>query len=204
VLDPAVLARYGTRRGWLLLHVGAGTVALLTGPLQLWMGATGRTLRAHRIVGVAYVASVGVGAAAAFYLAAHTTLGWGFGAGLTGLGAAWVLTTTVAVAAVRRGFLEQHREWMIRSYVVTFAFVTFRASWGALAVAGIGTRPEQLVVCSCACSSVPLTRIHPLANLSAQDSRTYLTRRGVAAEHYDAALALHAGIRWRCRSSRTC
>jgi hypothetical protein len=38
-----------------------------------------------------------------------------------------------------------------------------------------------------------LTRIHPLANLSAQDSRTYLTRRGVAAEHYNAALAFTRG-----------
>jgi Predicted membrane protein (DUF2306) len=25
-----------------------------------------------------------------------------------------------------RGRIQQHREWMIRSYVVTFAFVTFR------------------------------------------------------------------------------
>lgn len=38
-----------------------------------------------------------------------------------------------------------------------------------------------------------LTRIHPLTNLSPQDSRTYLTRRGVAAAQYDAALAFTRG-----------
>ena len=76
--------------------------------------------------------AVAIGSAAAFYLAAHTNLGWGFAAGITGLGIAWVTTTTLAIGAVRRGFIEQHREWMIRSYTVTFAFVTFRAMWAAL------------------------------------------------------------------------
>jgi uncharacterized membrane protein len=155
-LDENVLGRYGARQGWVLLHVGAGSVALLTGPLQSWMGTTRRAMRVHRRLGVVYVASVGVGAAAAFYLATTTTFGLVFGAGLSSLGVAWVLTTGVAVAAIRRGLIEQHREWMIRSYVVTFAFVTFRALWGALAVAGIGTRLEQLVVCSWVCWSVPL------------------------------------------------
>jgi hypothetical protein len=155
-LDPRVLARYGTRQAPLLVHIAAGAVALLTGPLQLWMGATRRAVRVHRRLGLMYVASVGVSATAAFYLATHTTLGWVFGAGLTGLGVAWIVTTTLAVAAVMRGFIEQHQEWMIRSYVVTFAFVTFRALWAALAAAGIGTQAEQLALCSWACWSVPL------------------------------------------------
>jgi Predicted membrane protein (DUF2306) len=155
-LHPRVLPRYGTRQAPLLVHIAAGAVALLTGPLQLWMGVTRRAMRWHRRLGLVYVASVGVSATAAFYLAAHTTLGWVFGAGITGLGVAWIVTTTLAVAAVMRGFIEQHQEWMIRSYVVTFAFVTFRALWAVLAAAGIGTQAEQLALCSWACWSVPL------------------------------------------------
>jgi DNA-binding winged helix-turn-helix (wHTH) protein len=38
-----------------------------------------------------------------------------------------------------------------------------------------------------------LTRVHPLGNLAADDSRTYLTRCGVPAEHHDAALAFTRG-----------
>ena len=110
----------------------------------------------HRRLGVAYVASVGVGSIAAFYLAARTDLGWMFGAGITGLGVAWVVTTTMAIAAVRRGLIEQHQDWMIRSYVVTFAFVTFRVLWTLLQFAGIGTLREQLGVCSWFCWAVPL------------------------------------------------
>ena len=156
LLDPAVLARYEPRRVWLLVHVAAGAVALLTGPVQLWLGLAGRTARVHRRLGLVYVAAVGIGSTAAFYLAAHTTLGWGFGTGITGLGVAWVVTTAMAVAAIRRGLVEQHREWMIRSYVVTFAFVTFRALWTVLAAAGIGTLAEQLAMASWFCWAVPL------------------------------------------------
>jgi uncharacterized membrane protein len=155
-LDQQALARYWPRRWWLLLHIAGGAVALLCGPVQLWLGVTGRTSAAHRTLGLAYVTGVGIGAVAAFYLAAHTDLGWVFGSGLTGLGVAWVLTTGLAVAAVRRGSIEQHQQWMIRSYVVTFAFVTFRALFGLLQAAGVGTLQERLAVSSWFCWAVPL------------------------------------------------
>ncbi|MDP3313946.1 SDR family NAD(P)-dependent oxidoreductase [Lutibacter sp.] len=32
----------------------------------------------------------------------------------------------MAYISVRRKYIQQHREWMIRSYVLTFSFVTFR------------------------------------------------------------------------------
>jgi uncharacterized membrane protein len=164
LLDQSVLARYEPRREWLLIHVGAGGVALLTGPIQLWLGVSGRATRMHRGLGVAYVASVAIGSAAAFYLAAHTSLGWGFGAGITGLGLAWTVTTALAIVAVRRGFIEQHRQWMIRSYTVTFAFVTFRAAWAVLQAAGVGTRDEQLAASSWFCWAVPLLLLEAVMN----------------------------------------
>jgi len=155
-LDPEALARYWPRRWWLLAHVAAGAVALLTGPVQLWLGISGRRMRVHRALGLTYGTGVAVGSFAAFYLAAHTDLGWVFGAGITGLGIAWIVTTTMAVAAIRRGSIEQHREWTIRSYVVTFAFVTFRVLWKGLQAADLGTPHEQLAACSWFCWAVPL------------------------------------------------
>ena len=156
MLEPEVLARYGPRRWWLLAHVAAGAVALLTGPVQLWLGISRRRMRVHRGLGLAYVTSVAASSVAAFYLAAQTDLGWVFGAGITGLGIAWIVTTTMAVAAIRRGSIDQHREWMIRSYVVTFAFVTFRVVWSVLQAAGVGTLHEQLAASSWFCWAAPL------------------------------------------------
>lgn len=156
LLDPAVLARYEPRRAWLLVHVAAGGVALLTGPVQLWLGFSGGAPHVHRRLGLIYAVAITVGAVAAFYLAATTTLGWGFGAGLTGLGVAWILTTSLAVAAIRRRLIQQHKEWMIRSYVVMFAFVTFRVLYLSLQAARIGTMQEQLGLSSWFCWAVPL------------------------------------------------
>lgn len=156
MLDPEALARYAARRSWLLVHVAAGTVALLTGPVQLWLGLSRRTTGLHRRLGLVYASSVAIGSLAAFYLAAYTDLGWVFATGITGLGIAWVVTTAVALVAVCCRSFEQHQEWMIRSYVVTFGFVTFRALWLVLQAAGIGTLHEQLGAASWFCWALPL------------------------------------------------
>jgi hypothetical protein len=49
-----------------------------------------------------------------------------FGIGLFMLAAVWLLTSGMAYWSVRSKNYVQHREWMVRSYVVTCAFTTFR------------------------------------------------------------------------------
>jgi hypothetical protein len=155
-LNEARFGPYWALRNWLLLHIGGGAVALLTGPVQLWLGLSDRRMGLHRSLGFVYIASVISGSIGAFYLASHTQGGWVFGAGLTGLGVAWLVTTGLAFVAIKKQLYDQHKEWMIRSYVVTFAFVTFRALQGTLSAANVGTLPEQLAVASWFCWAVPL------------------------------------------------
>ena len=147
---------YAPRRGWLLLHIVGGMIALLTGPVQLWLGLADRGMAWPRRMGIGYMTGVGVGSFGAFYLATHTDFGWVFGAGLLSLAVAWVTTTTLAYLAIKRSLAEQHKEWMIRSYVVTFAFVTFRVIQPSLQAAQIGTPLEQLAMAAWACWAVPL------------------------------------------------
>jgi uncharacterized membrane protein len=147
---------YWPRRGWLLLHLTTGTIALLSGPVQLWLGLGRRQLRFHRVLGKIYAASVAVSAMAAFYLAFNTDYGWVFGMGLSGLAVAWISTTGLAVLAILRRNIFQHQEWMIRSYIVTFAFVTFRGVETALGAAGVGTPAERIAAMSWFCWSIPL------------------------------------------------
>jgi hypothetical protein len=147
---------YAPRRGWLLLHIVGGIIALLTGPVQLWLGLADRGMAWHRRMGIGYMMGVGVGSLGAFYLSTHTDFGWTFGAGLFGLAVAWVTTTTLAYLAIKRFLTGQHKEWMIRSYVVTFAFVTFRIIQPALQAAHVGTIYEQLAVAAWASWAVPL------------------------------------------------
>lgn len=155
-LDEAQFRTYWPRRWWLLAHIATGIVALLIGPIQLWLGLTDQHLGLHRRLGIAYVVSVVVSSAAAYYLALNTDLGWLFGAGLAGLATAWLLTTTLALMAIKRQLIEQHKEWTIRSYVVTTGFISFRIIAGVLQAAGVGTLNEQLTVASWSCWAVPL------------------------------------------------
>ena len=150
------LTQYQGNEAWILMHLAGGMIALLVGPGQLWLGQTRRRLDVHRKLGLIYLSSIAVSVTAAFYLATHTALGWVFGAGLMGLAIAWVVTTGLAFAAIRRGHLLQHQEWMIRSYVVTFGFVFFRIFVGILGAIGIGTLPEQLTAASWVCWAAPL------------------------------------------------
>ncbi len=150
------LARYAPN-GWVLLvHVATGIAALLIGPYQLWIGLARKRLPRHRLLGKIYMGAIAASSAAAYYLALHTKGGWVFGAGLCGLATAWLLTTGLAYAAIRRRLIEQHREWMIRSYVVTFGFVFFRIFFGALEAAEVGTIPERLGASAWFCWSLPL------------------------------------------------
>jgi multisubunit Na+/H+ antiporter MnhB subunit len=125
--DEAQFRQYWPMRGWLLVHIAMGMVAILSGPVQLWLGLSDRYPAVHRNLGFVYMAAVTLGAVAGYYLAFSTSGGVVFGSGLAGLATAWLMTTGLAFLAIKRHLYEQHKEWMIRSYVVTFAFVTFRA-----------------------------------------------------------------------------
>lgn len=150
------LARYAPNGPVLLLHIATGITALLIGPYQLWLGLARKRMPRHRLLGKVYMGAILVSSAAAYYLALHTNGGWVFGLGLSGLATAWLITTGMAYAAIRRRMIEQHQEWMIRSYVVTFGFVFFRMMFLGLQSAEAGTLPEQLAASAWICWSLPL------------------------------------------------
>jgi hypothetical protein len=117
---------YWPRRGWLFLHINGGALALLMGPWQFWTGLRQRNLAIHRWTGRLFLLGVAMGVTGAVGLSITSTYGWGFAVGLMGLASAWLVTTSMAYYTIRKGLVALHKEWMIRAYVVTFAFVTFR------------------------------------------------------------------------------
>ena len=117
--------RFWPRAPWLLAHVVGGSVALLFGPWQFWTALGRPSRQVHRWTGRLYVAGVLLAGASAVYLGLHSAPA-AFGAALMGLDAAWLTSTGLGYLAVRNGRIAQHRAWMIRSYVLTLAFVGFR------------------------------------------------------------------------------
>jgi hypothetical protein len=117
--------RFWPNRYWLLLHIAGGTAALFAGPFQLWSGLRDSHRGIHRWTGRVYTAGVFLGGAAAFYLSFFSQPR-SFGIALFALAVAWWVTVAVALVAVKQHRIEAHKAWMIRGYVVTFSFVTFR------------------------------------------------------------------------------
>jgi len=123
--DPKYFDYFWPHRYRLMLHISGGIVALVCGTLQLWTGLRQKAMTFHRWTGRIYLVGVGVGITGAFLMTLSTTPK-SFGVALRGLAVAWLVTTAIAWAAIVRGRVPLHKEWMVRSYLVTFAFVTFR------------------------------------------------------------------------------
>ncbi|MGO9127001.1 MAG: DUF2306 domain-containing protein [Terriglobales bacterium] len=119
-------ANYWAMRGWLLMHMTSGMVALLTGPWQFWTGFRARYARLHRWTGRLFLGAVAVGCVGAYRMAIATTFGWAYGFALLVLATTWATTAGLAYYAILKRRIEIHKEWMVRAYVVTFAFVTVR------------------------------------------------------------------------------
>jgi len=109
-------------RHLLIPHTLGGVIALLAGPVQFSSRFRRRHLNFHRVLGRIYVISVFVGALTGIALASGRP-------GLPGTSmqaAAWIVCTTAAFITARNRQIVQHRQWMIRSYAVTFTFVSSR------------------------------------------------------------------------------
>ncbi len=109
-------------RGLLIPHTLAGIFALLIGPINFSSWIRQRHLTLHRVLGRIYVISVFVGSFTGIALA------WGR-PGLPGTSmqaAAWMVCTTAALLTARNRQIAVHRQWMARSYAVTFTFVSSR------------------------------------------------------------------------------
>jgi len=109
-------------RQLLIPHTLAGIFALLIGPINFSSRVRQRYLKFHRVLGRIYVISVFIGAATGVALASGRP---GF-PGTSMQAAAWVVCTTAAFITARNRQIIQHRQWMARSYAVTFTFVSSR------------------------------------------------------------------------------
>jgi uncharacterized membrane protein len=152
------------RRWMLMLHIVGGMTALTVGVVQLWLGLTKRVSRLHRVLGKVYVGAIFIGSIGGFYLALTIPSNVPYASGLFFVCVAWVVTTAMAVFAIRRRNVVQHREWMLRSYAVTFAFVLFRFGTDELAALGVALNEVQGTM-AWAAWVVPLLLLEPVLQL---------------------------------------
>src|SRR5271166_6372329 len=121
------------------------------------------------MLGRAYGAGVLLGSLGGFYLALTIPGHLPYSAGLFMLCVAWVVTTGMALYAIRTRRIEQHREWMLRSHTVRFAFVTYRLASAWLSpwihVPDDPVADDLDTLLAWACWSIPLLLAEPLIQL---------------------------------------
>ena len=119
---------YWPNRWWLVGHLLGGMTAILIGPFQFVSKFRNRYLKTHRLMGKIYIIAIIIGSLCAFYMsftvALQVNIAWSIA--LFFLALPWLISVLMAYRMVRLKRIPQHREWMIRSYVITFAFVLFR------------------------------------------------------------------------------
>lgn len=123
---PPLIADNLLRHPWLVTHVAGAATALLVVPLQLLPAVRKRWPAVHRWLGRLYVVSCTVGGVAGALLAFGSAAGPVATAGFGLLALGWLTTTLTGWMAARRKQFAMHREWMIRSFALTFAAVTLR------------------------------------------------------------------------------
>ena len=155
IIDPTEksFGIYWPRRIPLLLHIAGGTVALFTGPFQLWTGLRRRNLAIHRLTGLLYIGGVVLASVVGIYMSFFTSPR-AVGIPLFVLASTWLLTIAMAFLAIKRRRINDHKEWMIRGYVLTFAFVSIRALTDMPILQALGPARDPTI--SWICWVVPL------------------------------------------------
>jgi uncharacterized membrane protein len=115
---------------WLMVHIIAGMTALVLGPFQFIPSIRKKHPKAHRLMGKIYLCCVLIAGVVSTELSVFKIISQEkavvYGLGLFMLATVWLLSSGMAYWSARSRNFVQHREWMVRSFVVTCAFMTFR------------------------------------------------------------------------------
>ena len=110
-----------------MVHALGGLCMLFLGGAALYIGWTKKAFKRHRWFGYGYLILGGTGATAALIVSIqspHAPHSLYIATGT--LAAVWLAVAAMAYRAARNRRFESHKEWMIRSYVLTWTFVGCR------------------------------------------------------------------------------
>ena len=124
---------YGKDAVLIFSHVIFGITATILGPFQFVSSIRKRNIKLHRNLGKTYLICTILGALASWaIIIPRTDSDITYQVGLFSLGFVWIGSAIMAYLSIKNKKIELHREWVVRSYVITLAFVTFRLIYDLL------------------------------------------------------------------------
>jgi uncharacterized membrane protein YozB (DUF420 family) len=121
---PERLPRHLAHLPMLAVHVLGGATMLIMGAIALRIGLTRDWFRWHKPAGYTYLAAGTLASVSALIRSFDTAHTPGLATGA--LAVVWLAFSAMAFRAIRNRRIEQHRAWMIRSYVAAWTFVFCR------------------------------------------------------------------------------
>ena len=149
--DP-VWQHYQPFKWKLLPHGLAGACALLLGPMQFSDRLRQRYAKLHRVLGRFYVGGVFVAAPFGAYIQYYQErMGAPRSFSIAGVvdASLWMVTTAIALAFILAGKVQQHRQWMTRSFAVAIVFLEVRVIGGVTGWDSLGVAVTETIVWSC-------------------------------------------------------
>jgi hypothetical protein len=108
-----------------LIHASTGAIVLVTGSLQFHQGLLKRAKHLHRRIGYIYVGAIWLSSSTSLILAIFFDVPFAAKVAFGLLALLWFGSTTLALHYARQRQLKKHRHWMLRSYALSYFFVTF-------------------------------------------------------------------------------
>jgi len=154
--DP-MWQHYEAFKWWLLPHGIAGACALLLGPMQFSDRLRGRFRQLHRVVGRIYVGGVFLAAPLGYYIQYFQERKGdprSFSIAAAVDAALWVITTGTAMVFILKGRVQEHRQWMTRSFAVALVFLEVRVIGGVTGWENLGVHANETIVWACLAFSI--------------------------------------------------
>jgi hypothetical protein len=106
-------------------HILLGIISLAIGPFQLTKKSQ-RNPKLHKMLGKIYGVAIFINILMVPYLTISATGGMGTSIAFLVLDAFWLYTTAIGVIRATQRKISEHKVWILRSYAITWVFVTFR------------------------------------------------------------------------------
>jgi uncharacterized membrane protein len=154
--DP-LWQHYQPFKWWLLPHGIAGACALLLGPMQFSDRLRDRFRQFHRVAGRIYVAGVFVAAPLGLYIQYFKErMGEprSFSIAAAVEATLWMTTTGIAMAFILKGKVQEHRQWMTRSFAVALVFLEARVIGGVGGWENLDVHANETIVWACLAFSI--------------------------------------------------
>lgn len=144
--NPDAYTMFWSRRGWLWTHLAGGALTIVLGPLQFLTRWPRAWPHLHRWTGRVYIVALLVACVGATGLIATSPAPFEIRSAFAATALAWSTTALVALIAIRRSRVSQHRRWMIRNYLVTLSPITFRILLQAQIAMGLAPSPTMIAL----------------------------------------------------------